>query len=46
MVGIGKAYSWGDVTLALKNVYYQLNQNKITSDLDLYGAAIAVTFRF
>ncbi len=46
MVGIGKAYSWGDVTFALKNVYYQLSQNKVTSDLDLYGAAIAVTFRF
>ena len=46
MVGIGKAYSWGDVTLVFKNVYYQLNQNKITSDLDLYGAALGVTFRF
>jgi len=46
MVGIGKAYSWGDVTLALKNVYYQLHQNKVTGDLDLFGAALAVTFRF
>ena len=46
MIGIGKAYSWGDVSLVLKNVYYQLSQNKVTSDLDLYGAALAVTFRF
>lgn len=46
MVGIGKAFGWGDLTLAIKNVYYKLNQNKVTSDLDLFGAAVAVTFRF
>ena len=46
MLGIGKAYSWGDVSLALKNVYYQFSQNKTTGDLDLFGAALAVTFRF
>ena len=46
MVGIGKAFTWGDVSLALKNVYYQLHQNKVTSDLNLFGAAVAVTFRF
>lgn len=46
MIGIGKAYSWGDVSVALKNVYYQLSQNKVTSDLNLFGAAVAVTFRF
>lgn len=46
MLGIGKAYSWGDLSLAVKNVYYQLNQNKQTADLNLFGAALAVTFRF
>jgi hypothetical protein len=46
MLGIGKAYSWGDVSLAVKNVYYQLSQNKQTADLNLFGAALAVTFRF
>mgnify|MGYP003605683630 FL=1 len=46
MLGIGKAYSWGDVSLAVKNVYYQLSQNKQTADLNIFGAALAVTFRF
>lgn len=46
MVGIGKAYSWGDVTLAVKNIYYQLTPKQVTGDLDLFGAALAVTFRF
>jgi len=46
MLGIGKAYSWGDVSLAVKNVYYQLTPKQVTSDLDLFGVALGVTFRF
>ncbi|MDN3988085.1 hypothetical protein [Zwartia vadi] len=45
-LGIGRAFDWGDVSLVAKNVYYQFKPNQNTIDLNLFGAAIAATFRF
>lgn len=45
-VGIGRAFDWGDISLVAKNVYYQLKPNKLTVDMNMFGAALAVTFRF
>ena len=45
-LGIGRAYDWGDVSLVAKNVYYQFKPNNTNVDLNLFGAAIAVTFKF
>lgn len=45
-LGIGKAFDWGDISLVAKNVYYQFKPNNSNVDLNLFGAAVAVTFRF
>jgi len=45
-LGIGRAFDWGDVSLVAKNVYYQFKPNNTNVDLNLFGAAIAVTFKF
>lgn len=45
-LGIGHEYSWGDVSLVAKNVYYQFKANDNNVSLNMFGAAIAATFRF
>lgn len=45
-LGIGRAFDWGDISLVAKNVYYQIKPNKATVDMNMFGAALAVTFRF
>jgi len=45
-LGVGKAFDWGDVSLVAKNVYYQLKPNNNNVDLNMFGAAIAVSFKF
>jgi hypothetical protein len=45
-LGIGHSYSWGDVSLVAKNVYYQFKPNNTNVDLNMFGAAVAVTFKF
>jgi len=45
-LGIGKTFDWGDVSLVAKNVYYQFSPNRTNVDLNMFGAALAVTFRF
>jgi len=45
-LGIGRAFDWGDVSLVAKNVYYQFKPNNTNVDLNLFGAAVAVTFKF
>jgi len=45
-LGVGRAFDWGDVSLVAKNVYYQFKPNQSTVDLNMFGAAIAATFRF
>lgn len=45
-LGIGRTFDWGDVSLVAKNVYYQFKPNNTNVDLNMFGGAIAVTFRF
>ncbi len=45
-LGVGRAFDWGDVSLVAKNVYYQFKPNQTNIDLNMFGAALAVTFRF
>jgi hypothetical protein len=45
-LGIGRTFDWGDVSLVAKNVYYQFKPYNTTVDLNMFGAAIAATFRF
>ena len=46
IIGIGKAYDWGDLSLNFNNVYYKTKAGSTTTSLDFYGAAVAVTFKF
>lgn len=46
ILGIGKAYDWGDLVLVFNDVYYQTKNSGTTSNLNFYGAAVGVTFKF
>ncbi len=47
LLGIGKAYGWGEATLAFKNLYYkQKIQSNASADLNMYGVLVGATFRF
>jgi hypothetical protein len=47
ILGVGKAYEWGEATLAFKNPYYkQKIQSSATADLNMYGVIVGATFRF
>lgn len=45
-LGVGKAFDWGDVSLVAKNVYYQFKPFNSNVDLNMFGAALAVSFKF
>jgi hypothetical protein len=45
-LGVGKSFDWGDVSLVAKNVYYQFKPQNNAVDLNMFGAAIAVSFKF
>ena len=46
MLGVGRAFEWGDVTLAFKNLYYKQKMNSVTTNQNLFGGAVGVTFKF
>jgi hypothetical protein len=46
MIGVGRAFSWGDTTLGVKNLYYKQKTNNVTTDQSLYGVTLGVTFKF
>ena len=45
-LGLGHTFDWGDLSLVVKNVFYQYRQNSNTLDLNMLGIAAGVTFRF
>lgn len=45
-LGIGRTFDWGDLSVVVKNVYYQFKPNNLTTDLNLFGLAVGATFRF
>jgi hypothetical protein len=46
IIGLGKAFDWGDAMLVFNDVYYQTKNGNKTTNLNFYGAAVGVTFRF
>jgi hypothetical protein len=46
IIGIGKAFDWGDAMLVFNDVYYQTKNGGTTTNLNFYGAAVGVTFKF
>jgi hypothetical protein len=46
MLGIAYSFSWGDVMLAYRYLYYDEKDDKLIQDMRFYGPALGVTFRF
>lgn len=45
-LGVGYSLSWGDVIVGAKNLYYSQKNEGITSNMDTFGAALGVSFKF
>lgn len=45
-LGVGRAFDWGDVELVMKNLYYKQKNQGVTTNLDMFGAGVGVTFKF
>jgi hypothetical protein len=46
MIGFGRAYEWGDATIAFKNLYYRQRADGFTTNQRLFGLAAGLTFKF
>lgn len=46
MAGVGYAFKWGSLLAAYRYLDYSLPDNKVLSDLSVYGGLVGVTFRF
>ena len=46
MLGVADSFSWIDVTLAYRNLYFDQEGDKLIQDLRFDGFALGVTFRF
>lgn len=46
MAGIGYRLGWGDVTLAYRHLAYDFHSDRIASDLNFSGPAVALGFKF
>lgn len=44
--GIGRAFAWGEVTLAWRHLEYDLDANEQIADIEFSGPAIAAAFRW
>ena len=46
IIGLGKSFDWGDAMLVFNDIYYQFKNGGTTTNLNFYGAAVGVTFKF
>lgn len=46
MIGVGRAYEWGDATIAVKNLYFRQRADGITTNQSMFGLAAGLTFKF
>jgi hypothetical protein len=46
LLGVAYMFSWGDVTLAYRNLYYDQSDDKLIQDMRFSGFALGATFRF
>jgi hypothetical protein len=46
MLGVAYSFTWGGVTLAYRNLYYDLKGDNLIQDMRFSGPALGVTFRF
>ncbi len=46
IIGVGYRYSWGDVLLAYRNLYFSMNDNKLLQNIRFTGPALGASFRW
>ncbi len=46
MAGVGKAFSWGDIALVYRALYYDMHNGGLTQKTTMAGPALGVTFIF
>lgn len=46
LAGIAYRFSWGEVTLAYRHLYYDQDADKLLQDFEFSGPALGATFRF
>ena len=46
MAGVGKAYSWGDIALVYRALYYDMHNGGLMQKTTMAGPALGVTFIF
>jgi len=46
IIGVGYRYSWGDILLAYRNLYYSMNDDKLLQNIRLTGPALGASFRW
>lgn len=46
MTGIGYGFSWGDLRLVYRYLYYEPGQDKLITRMAIHGLAFGATFRF
>ena len=46
MLGIAYSFSWIDVSLAYRHLYFDQGSDKLIQDMRFSGPALGVTFRF
>ncbi len=45
-LGLGRSFDWGDAVLGVKNLYFQQKNQGVTTNMDLFGVALGVVFKF
>jgi hypothetical protein len=46
LIGLGHAFSWGDLHLAYRYLHYSTDDGELMEDVNQMGPALGATFRF
>lgn len=46
LLGVGYGFTWGDVALSFRNLYYDMDDDELLQNVRLTGPALSATFRF
>jgi opacity protein-like surface antigen len=45
MAGVGYGFSWGDLRLSYRYLYYEPGQDKLIKNISFHGLTIGATFQ-
>ena len=46
LLGVAYAFKWGEIKLACRHLYYDMEEDKLLEDMRFSGPALGATFRF